>query len=274
MENKKCAGDTDKVLDSFSNHLVEKGKSENTVKTYRGVLYSFFNWLEGNNRSMQHLTNQDVQAYLDYLKSEQRSVSTINKIFNTIKSFANSINKPEMMEGVQRIIDKDRETAPPESLDKNEINALLNTLNEDGNKRNKAIVYLLLYTGVRVSELCTLNRSDVQMSNQTGKLIVRNENGIERVVPLSTVCIKHVKEYLQSRDDNYEALFLAKDQSRLSVRTVQHTLKNYGVHPHKLRHTFCYELIKKGVDLSIVAELAGHSSTHITKQYIQDSNVS
>ncbi|MGO4890687.1 tyrosine-type recombinase/integrase [Anaerobacillus sp. MEB173] len=269
MENIKCAGATDGMLNSFSSYLSQNGKSNNTIKTYRGVLYSFCNWLEENNSSIQNVSSKDVQAYMNYLVSEQRSASTINKIYNTIKSFAISINKPELMEKVQRI-ESTGETAPPECLSNLEIKELLDKVNVDGNKRNAAIVYLLLYTGVRVSELCALNQSDVQISNQTGKLVVKNENG-ERVIPLSNVCIQHVKEYLESRDDDNEALFLAKNQQRLSVRTVQHTLQQYGVHPHKLRHTFCYELVRKGVDLSIVAQLAGHSDINITKQYIESS---
>ncbi|MGO4889268.1 tyrosine-type recombinase/integrase [Anaerobacillus sp. MEB173] len=267
MENMKCAGETDDMLDFFSNYLLEKGRSNNTVKTYRGVLYTFCSWLDQNNKSIQNVTSDDVQMYMDYLESQQRNASTINKIYNTIKAFAVSINKPELMEKVHRI-ESSGKAVPPECLSHDEIKGLLSKMNEDGSKRNAAIVNLLLYTGVRVSELCALNRSDVQISNQTGKLIVKNEHA-ERVIPLSNVCIQSVKEYLDSRIDDNEALFIAKNQKRLSVRTVQHTLQQYGVHPHKLRHTFCYELLRKGVDVSIVAELAGHSDITITKQYLQ-----
>lgn len=271
MELRKCAGVTDDIVNSFSSYLLANGRSENTIKTYRDVLYSFCHWLEANNRSIQQLTSQDVQAYIDYLESEQRSVSTINKIFNAINTFTKSINKHEIMKKVHRVENR-IETTPPEFLDKKEIQTLLEKINNDGNKRNSAIVYILLHAGVRVSELCDLLRSDVQLSNQTGRLIVRNKNG-ERVIPLSNDCILHVKEYLKSRDDNHEALFLSKNQKRLSVRTVQHTLQQYGVHPNKLRHTFCYELVEKGLDLSVVAQLAGHSDLNITRQYIKTAKV-
>ncbi|OIJ14535.1 hypothetical protein BKP35_06560 [Anaerobacillus arseniciselenatis] len=260
---------TEQIIDSFSDYLLAKGRSENTLKTYVGVLCTFSQWLEANDRSLVDVTSQDVQAYMNYLETEQRSASTINKIYNTINTFAKSINKSEIMNEIQRIEKDPRESNPPEPLDKNSLQQLLEKIKTDGNKRNIAIVYLLRHTGVRVSELCALHRSNIQLSNQTGKLIVRNNNG-ERVIPLPNECIQHVKEYLDSRDDQHEALFLSKSKKPLSVRTVQHTLQQYGVHPKKLRHTFCYELVGKGLDLSVVAQLAGHSDVNLTRQYVQD----
>jgi site-specific recombinase XerD len=72
-----------------------------------------------------------------------------------------------------------------------------------------------------------------------------------------------------TRDDDCDALFLSNYQKRIAARTVQHMLKEeYGVYPHKLRHTFCYDLVRKGVDLSIVAQLSGHSDVNVTRQYV------
>ncbi|MFA9560666.1 tyrosine-type recombinase/integrase [Evansella sp. AB-rgal1] len=258
------------ILDSFEGYLYEKGRSENTVKTYRGVLHSFFKWLKTYGKSVENLSHQDIQLYIDFLVKEKRSVTTIKKIYNTINSFAKFIEKYELTKGIQLPEIENSEKSPPDFLTKEEIEDLISTMELDGNIRNLAIVYTLLKTGIRVSELCSLNKNDIELNNKslTGQLVVRNKvDADERTIPLPRSLVHHLKEYVESRTDNEEALFLSNYQKRISVRTVQHTLKQHGVHPHKLRHTFCYELIEKGLDLSIVAQLAGHSDVNITKQY-------
>ncbi|WP_332698048.1 tyrosine-type recombinase/integrase [Halalkalibacter lacteus] len=273
--DKKCAGTTKDILDSFAVYLSHKGRSENTIKTYCGVIESYANWLDGNQKAIQNLTKQDIQSYIDYLESENRSVSTINKIFNTINTFVKSIDLPEMTDNVNRS-QKKIDYVAPEVLREEELHALLKRAKADSSKRNVAIVYTLLYTGVRVSELCMLNKEDIQLNykSQTGQIKVRNETqGNERIIPLTKELVHKLHEYLTSRQDDCDALFLSNYQKRIAARTVQHMLKEeYGVYPHKLRHTFCFDLVQKGVDLSIVAQLSGHSDVNVTKQYMLDIN--
>ncbi|MDT8862981.1 tyrosine-type recombinase/integrase [Alkalihalobacillus sp. MEB130] len=271
--DKKCAGITKDVIDSFAVYLSEKGRSENTIKTYCGVIHTFSTWLETQGIDLTALTQEDVQRYIGYLESENRSVSTINKIYNTINTFAKSRNVPELTAQIKRSKTKIDYVAP-EYLSEEEVTAILKKAKTDSNKRNKAILYVLLYTGVRVSELCTLNREDVKLNHksQTGQVIVKHaESKNERIIPLSKELVHTLHDYLSSRYDEQEALFVSNYQKRIAARTVQHMLKEeYGVYPHKLRHTFCYDLVRKGVDLSIVAQLSGHSDINVTKQYLVD----
>lgn len=268
--NIKCAGTTEEILDLFSNHLSEKGLSENTVKTYCGVLHSFCNWLTEQKKAVQVVNNVDVQSYMNYLEAEGRSVSTINKIYNALKTFADAIDKLEIIQGIRRETKVRKEDAL-EFLTKCDVENLLISVKNSGNKRNIAMVYTLLETGIRVSEFCMLNKSDVQFNRNghTGQLIVSNSKGHGyRTLPLTKTVVSYLKAYLSTRDDDNEALFLSGYNKRIATRTVQHTLKQYGITPHMLRHTYCYDLVQKGVDLSIVAQLAGHVNTTITKQYV------
>ena len=82
---------------------------------------------------------------------------------------------------------------------------------------------------------------------------------------------RFVYTYLEMRTDGDAALFLSNYRQRMSVRTVQHLLNDYGVHTHLMRHTFCRELVSNGVDISTVAELAGHADINVTRRYSKPS---
>ena len=264
--SKKCAGEYQEILEFFARYLEDKGRSENTIKTYLGVLQSFFNWLKNRHGNIPELSKNEIQVYMNYLESEQRSAATVEKVFRTLTVFARYINQPQITDDIYRKEKLGDKTAP-ESLAENEVEYLLREIEQVGNERNTAIVYTLLYTGIRVSELCSLNRSDIETGFITIKSRKDDDKG--RTIPMSKAFSNHLKTYLESRTDSHEALFISNYQKRISPRTVQHMLKPYGVHPHKLRHTFCYELVQKGVDLSIIAELAGHSDINVTKQYVK-----
>lgn len=268
--NIKCAGTTEEILDLFASHLSQKGRSENTIKTYCGVIHSFCNWLVEQKKDIQLVSNVDVQSYIDYLEAEGRSTSTINKVYNAIKTFADATAQLEITRDIRRVTKVEKQS-PSEFLTKCDIEKLLINVKKSGNKRNIAMVYTFLETGIRVSEFCMLNKSDVQFnsSGHTGQLTVSNPKGHGyRTLPLTKTVVDYLKTYLETRDDDNEALFLSGYDKRIATRTVQHTLKQYGITPHMLRHTYCYDLVQKGVDLSIVAQLAGHVNTTITKQYV------
>src|SRR5690606_24435907 len=144
------------------------------------------------------------------------------------------------------------------------ITLLLNNVKEDGNLRDIAIVYVLLHTGIRVSELCKLNQKHVDfMKNE---LIVERRNQDKRIIPLSKDTRFYLKKYFQSYTLN-GAIFITKSGERMTERAVQYMLKKYNVNPNKLRHTFCQKLINANVDLKTVSRLAGHKDLNITKRY-------
>lgn len=257
-----------KVIKDFSEHILARGKSELTVKNYRQSLESFNNWLEASNGDLVNLTRLDVQLYVQHLESKGNSASTINNRFAAISQFARFLNRLDVTENIRLPEVRQARNVAPKSLERNERNNLLRAIDRKGNPRDIAIVSTLLRTGIRVSELVALNRSDIVIGERSGSAIVRNGKGnVSRKVPLSAEARLYLTRYLDTRNDSDLALFLSNFKKRISIRAVQHMLNNYNVHPHELRHTFTKELVSKGVDISTVADLCGHADINVTRRY-------
>jgi integrase/recombinase XerD len=212
----------------------------------------------------------DVQGYINHLENQGNSATTIDNKFAVISLFAQYVGKPYVLEHIRRPEARKVRHQAPKSLERNERNRILREVERDGNLRNIAMVYLLLYTGLRVSELVALNQEDVIMRERSGSVTVHKGKGnVARKVPLPSEARFHLKRYLESRKDEHPALFLSNYKKRIAVRTVQDMLAKYGIHPHQLRHTYCRELVGAGVDIATVAELAGHSDINVTRRYSQ-----
>lgn len=143
------------------------------------------------------------------------------------------------------------------------------------NKRDIAIVTVLLYCGLRVNELVALNIRDVELKRGGVVRVNAGKGNKERIVPVTAEVRNRITEYLEERrvfaqDD---PIFLSNMRQRISVRTVEHMLKQLGeeYHPHMLRHTFVRGLLDNGVDLVTAAKLAGHSDLNVTRSYATPS---
>lgn len=238
-----------------------KGKSATTVKTYRHAIEQFGGWLEGSGTELTDYARSDVQQYIDYLASQKKSPATINKIWNAVKAFSKWAGKHAAIEEIRVIQAPDIKKQAPKGLDKIERNRLIREIDRTGNKRDYAILMVLLMTGVRVEELVSLDRSDVEISDRKGTLKVRAGKGNkERTLPLEAEARRAITKYLEERTNEHTALFISNRQERISVRTVQHLLKQHGVHPHQLRHTFITGLVRAGNDIAVVQSLSGHTS--------------
>ncbi|MGC7873716.1 tyrosine-type recombinase/integrase [Desulfosporosinus sp. SYSU MS00001] len=257
-----------KVIDEFLVHILDKGKSQLTAKNYKHSLEMFNHWLIDNDGDLAKLTRVDVQLFIQYLEAKGNSASTINNRFAAISQFARFIGSPNIIENIKVPQVRQARNIAPESLERTERNTLLREVERNNNPRDIAIVNLLIRTGIRVSELVALNRSDVVIGDRSGSITVRNGKGnVSRRVPLSNEARLYLTKYLETRDDIDIELFLSNYRQRISVRAVQHMLSNYGIHPHALRHTFCKELVSKGIDISTVADLAGHADINVTRRY-------
>lgn len=262
------------LFDDFEIAQSNSGKSSNTIKTYRYALNTFASWLRDSGGNIDNLTRVDVQQYIKYLETENRSAATIGKVFAAIAAFVAFKGCSHILEGIQFPVQRKALHTAPKSLSRTERNKLLRNVERDGNLRNLAIVYTLLFTGIRVSELCQLNRTDLKLSERSGSLTVRKGKGnIARTVPLPVDARHYISKYLESRTNTDTALFLSQYKRRISVRSVQHMLQKYNIHPHQLRHTYCRELVNAGIDISSIAELAGHASLEVTRRYSKPSHV-
>jgi integrase/recombinase XerD len=251
------------LIFDFCYWLKEKKKSPSTITTYQHELEKYQEWLQENKRDIHHLEKTDIQSYIDFLEQEQKSLATIDKIIGAIRTFSKFLERPELTFGIElKPVEKKSEI---ETLSAIEYTRLLKEVKEDGDLRNITIVYVLLHTGIRVSELCRLNLSHVDL-NKNVLIVQRDEE--ERVIPLS----QELREYLQNYLDSHafeEAIFISPSGDRLTERAIQYILKKFDVNPQKLRHTFCQRLIDNKVDIETVSRLAGHKDINVTKRYVK-----
>jgi site-specific recombinase XerD len=156
--------------------------------------------------------------------------------------------------------------------------------------RDKALLELLFSTGLRVSELCALNR-DIDLKKD--EMSVRGKGDKVRVVFFSDTAKETIKEYLSKRKDMNEALFVSlnskirKEESRLTPRSIERLVKQYAIKagitkkvtPHIIRHSFATDLLQNGADLRSVQMMLGHSNisttqiyTHMTDKHLRETH--
>lgn len=261
-----------KVIEGFIRDLHEKGRSPGTIQTYTRIIQEFSNWLKEHGGDLGQLTRVDVQQYIQFLEEKGNSAATIQHKFAALSSLVRYLGATDLLQYIRRPEMRKIRHIAPKSLDRNERNRVLREVERTGNLRDIAMVYLLVYSGLRVSELVNLNREDVQIRERSGSLTVRKGKGnVSRKVPLPVEARLQLSRYLEIRDDDSSPLFLSNYQRRISVRSVQRMLAKFGIHPHQLRHTYCRELVGAGVDIATVAELAGHADINVTRRYAKPS---
>jgi len=144
-------------------------------------------------------------------------------------------------------------------------------MDEPSNLRDKTIINILYSTGLRVSELVSLNR------NISEEISVVGKGRKIRLVFIPTKALEMVKEYLSTREDSNEALFVGPN-GRLKVRSIQFILKKYASKlglectPHTLRHSMATDLLSSGADIRSIQELLGHKSISTTQIYTHVTN--
>lgn len=247
-----------------------KGKSNTTIKTYHHALQQFESWLIEHGTDLKGYARSDVQQYIDTLLKD-KSVATVNKIWNAIKKYSKWANKHEAIEDIRVTAPVDLKEVAPSALTKVERSRLIREIDRTGNKRDLAILLTLLNTGARVSELVNINRADIQITDRKGTVRIVGKGNKERVIPLNADARRAITKYLEERTDSNEALFLSNRMERISVRSVQHLINQYGFNVHKLRHTFITDLVRSGQDISVVKSLSGHSSTDMVMRYSKAS---
>ncbi len=254
----------------FTEYLFSK--AESTKKTYRLALLRFSAWLHNTNQTIQECTRFDLQEYLSYCLYEKKwTPETIRREFAAIRLYLAYLEKENLLRDIA--LPKQSHLAiSPKSLDKNERNRIFRAVEKSGKVRDTAIIYLLYETGIRAHELVQLNRDDIELTYRAtqSRVIIRSGKGNKyRTIPFpkESNAKYWLEEYLKERYDSNEALFLSNYRLRLSQRSLNRILHEYGIHPHLLRHTMLSQLARNGVDLVTVASIAGHTNLQTTQRY-------
>ncbi|WP_171050966.1 tyrosine-type recombinase/integrase [Bacillus sp. BHET2] len=255
-------GSSSTTIDQFLTWLEHEGKSSNTISTYHQELNKFEKWLQDHHHELVDITQKDVQDYIEFLEGNGKSPTTTDKVLGVIRTFAKYLKKPDITFDIKIIHGNKKDEI--ETLSKQECEIVLSEVRESENERNIAIVYMLLHTGIRVSELCALNVSDIDF--QTKQVSILDTQGDRRLIPLSEELNVYLSDYMEGIQPK-EAVFVSKTNERLTERSVQYMLKKFQISAQKLRHTFCQHLIDQGAGIEIVSKLAGHRDINVTKRY-------
>jgi integrase/recombinase XerD len=283
-------------LHSYYHYLtVEKGLSRNTISSYKRDLDAYVRFLEKHQRNnIALISEEDITAYIRSLRMQGLRPSTISRALSSIRGFhafvfaeeRGSSNPAELIEGPKQ------EKKLPDTLTIEEMQRLLESVPVDIDGlwiRNRTMLELLYATGMRVSELISITRRQLLLTERLVRIVGKGRK--ERIVPFGRIAHTWLEKYLKelrpglarNRAGN-DVLFLnrrGKPMSRMTVwNIVRDAVRNAGitkrVYPHILRHSFATHLLEAGADLRSVQELLGHADisttqiyTHVDRSYLK-----
>lgn len=298
------------MVEQFVSYLrFERHFSEYTARCYGADLRQYCEYLGGLDgeaavaegmeaaarpqvvRRMLAADTMSLRGFLAYLDTFSYSPATTARKIATLRSFYKWMVRCSHIQTNPMLLIRTPKQSKrlPKAITVEQIEALLNTPNQNETlgARDRAILETLYSTGVRVSELVDLNRSDLEFTSQT--LHVRGKGKKERIVPLGSHAMAAIRHYLtllepdkrfvklrqQSALGAAVPLFVNKNGGRLSSRSVRRKLDKYlvevgldpAISPHTLRHSFATHLLDNGADLRSVQELLGHQSLSTTQIY-------
>ena len=276
-----------KSISSFSEYLLyQKGLSQNTVDSYKSDLTKLSNYLQN-----QDLSKTNIDNFFIDMSEFNYSSSTKKRMHSSIKNFLKYINENEDYESIDISDIKLKSSKKlPEVLSITDIENMINFYKHETylDSRNRTVIDVLYSTGCRVSELCDINISDIDLDEKYLKL--KGKGSKQRIVPIGSMLYKNLLQYLNVREtflqNRVEPLFLSKSKNKLDrtavFRIIKKTAKNISlqtdVHPHTLRHSAATHMLEGGCDLRTVQEFLGHSSvsttqiyTKVTKEFLEEA---
>lgn len=286
----------DQLQDFVHFLVVEKGLAQNTIVSYKRDLNSYLQYIKKVEmiNDLNDVTRVQIIQFLAFLKDEGRSSKTLARHVASIRAFHQFLLR-------EKVVDQDptvhiespkMEQNLPKVLSLAEVETLLDFPKKDTHfgLRDKAMLELLYATGIRVSELISLNSGNVHLTMGFVRCIGKGNK--ERIIPIGETAMKALDDYLQngrpqfvSKKHRDEALFLNHHGRRLSRqgfwKILKKITKEAGIEknltPHTLRHSFATHLLENGADLRAVQEMLGHADisttqiyTHVTKTRLKD----
>jgi integrase/recombinase XerC len=267
-----------KFIEKFIDFLkAEQGVSLHTLRAYSRDLDEFASFLDEKPKDIDYL---DIRSYIASLHHRELKKSSISRKLAAIRSFFKYLHREGYVKkNPAKLVSSPKVPKTlPRFLDVDETFSLMDTPKGDTFRptRDKAMLELLYSSGLRVSELTSLDVVDLDMKESVVR--VKGKGRKERIVPIGSKSMEALQNYLPERislKKKSPALFLNNRGGRLTQRSVRRILVNYSrminltgdVGPHTLRHTFATHLLHEGADLRSIQELLGHSSLSTTQKY-------
>jgi integrase/recombinase XerD len=262
----------------------DKRVSKNTLESYRRDIMQYADYIEENHMNYTKTSNEEIEEYMDYLKEEGKKASTISRNLASIRSFYQYLVRTKKIKNdpTENIQSPKVEKKIPSVLTSQEVELLLEQPKDVDLKgtRDKAMLEFAYATGMRVTEIISLNIENVDLEQG---FVICNTVGKKRNIPLGSISLKALKEYVEKarpiliKDENEKALFVNVNGKRLTRQGFWKIVKYYkeqahitkDITPHVLRHSFATHLLQNGADLKAIQTMLGHSDISSTQVYMQ-----
>ena len=262
----------------------EKKLSENTLQSYKRDLKQFKRYLEACELHYNRVKEDDIKDYIRELQEDGKKASSISRCIASIRSFYQFVlkRKKVKIDPTVNIQAPKIEKRVPSVLTSKEVELLLDQPKDIDLKgtRDKAMLEFAYATGMRVTEIISLNVEDVNL--EEGYVTCHSGNK-QRTIPLGTMALNALSEYMQDardimiKDENEKALFVNVNGKRLTRQGFWKIIKYYkeqahitkDITPHVLRHSFATHLLQNGADLKAIQMMLGHSDISSTQVYMQ-----
>ena len=275
-------------LDKYSAYIKsEKDLSDNTMESYLSDIKQYINFLKSKAiKGIHNSSNAALVSYMLSLEKEGAASSTIHRKLSSIRSYYKYLlwNQLISKDPTANLVPPKNQRKIPEALTFDEATRLLNQPNGNDAKsiRDKAMLELLYATGIRVSELISLNLEDI--NRQHAYLQCIGQASRERIIPIPDSALQHLENYLHKARETLirksldeKALFVNTHGKRMTRQGFWKIIKYYketaeidkDVTPQTLRHSFAVHLVEEGADIRSVQEILGHSDISTTQVYSQ-----
>lgn len=265
----------------------DKKLSSNTLQSYKRDITQYQEYIDKNGLNYLKINHEEIDKYFESLKDMNKKTSTISRNLATIRSFYQFLLRTKKIKkdptiGVQS---PKVEKKVPSILTSKEVELLLDQPKSIDLKgiRDKAMLEFAYATGMRVTEIISLNISDVNLDQS---YVVCNAGFKKRNIPLGSISLKALKDYIEKarpiliKDENVAALFVNINGKRLTRQGFWKIVKFYkeqahitkDITPHVLRHSFATHLLQNGADLKAIQTMLGHSDISSTQVYMQFQN--
>ena len=262
----------------------DKKLSDNTLQSYKRDLKQFRKYLEACELHYNRVKEEDIKDYIKELQEQGKKASSISRCIASIRSFYQFVLKRKKIkvDPTANIQSPKIEKRVPSVLTSKEVELLLGQPKDVDLKgiRDKAMLEFAYATGMRVTEIISLNIEDVNLDE--GYVVCKNGMK-QRNIPLGTMSLSALKEYIEEardiliKSDDEKALFVNINGSRLTRQGFWKIIKYYkeqahitkDITPHVLRHSFATHLLKNGADLKSIQTMLGHSDISSTQIYMQ-----
>lgn len=262
----------------------DKKVAKNTLQSYERDILQFDKYLNEKKLNYSKIESKDIKEYLSYLQEIGKKTSSISRSLASIRSFYQYETRVRKMknnptEGIQA---PKVEKHAPSILSSQEVELLLEQPKNVDLKgiRDKAMLEFAYATGMRVTEIISLNVEDVNLETAT---VLCKTNSKQRVIPLGSLSLKALKAYVEEsrpilvKNEEEKALFVNINGRRLTRQGFWKIVKYYkeqahitkDITPHVLRHSFATHLLQNGADLKSIQTMLGHSDISSTQVYMQ-----